>query len=431
MHPIPRSGRGDHTLALLTEGYEFITRRCRQLDTDVFETTIQLEPTICLRGEAAAELFYDDERFTRHGAAPARVERTLFGEGGVQGLEGAAHRHRKAMFLSLMTRERLDELGERLVTGWLARLPAWERAERLVLHDEAGRLLTEAVHDWAGVPLDPDVLDRHLAAHRGMIVGAPGLAHRYLWGRVGRAWGERWARDVVTRTRADELSPPEDSALAVVATHRDEHGDLLDPQIAGIELLNVLRPTIANDRYVAFLALALHEHPQWRERLAADGQGELTRAFVQEVRRTAPFFPFVAARVREDLTWRGHHLPKGRRVLLDLFGTNLDARSWPDPTRFRPERHLEGEPSPFALIPQGGGAHDTGHRCAGEWSTIVLLQAAVRCLTRAMHYRLPPQDLSVGRGRIPGLPRSGVVLADVRATGNDPRGAVASATVAS
>lgn len=54
-----------------------------------------------MRGEEAVELFYDDELFTRKNAAPKQLRRMLFGEGGVQGLEGEAHQQRKALFLSL------------------------------------------------------------------------------------------------------------------------------------------------------------------------------------------------------------------------------------------------------------------------------------------------------------------------------------------
>jgi fatty-acid peroxygenase len=201
----------------------------------------------------------------------------------------------------------------------------------------------------------------------------------------------------------------------VIASHRDHEGNLLDPAVAGVELLNVLRPTVAVDRYLVFAALALHEHPEWRERLR-DADDATLEWFVQEVRRTAPFFPFTAARVREGFEWRGYWFPAGRLVLLDLFGTCHDPTRWDDPTAFRPERFETWDGSPFDLIPQGGGDHDHGHRCAGEWITIGLLKTIVAELTRSMSYRVPEQDLRVPRGRIPALPRSGFVIDQVAAT---------------
>src|SRR3546814_10231988 len=64
------------------------------------------------------------------------------------------------------------------------------------------------------------------------------------------------------------------------------------------------RPTVAIARYVIFAALALHRRPDCRERLIAGSDAE-REAFVQEVRRFFPFFPFVGGRVREGFDWRG------------------------------------------------------------------------------------------------------------------------------
>lgn len=96
---------GDSTLAFLRDGYAFILRRSERAQADVFQTRLLMLPVTCLHGEQAAQLFYDQERFERRGAAPARAQKTLLGEGGVQGLDDEAHRVRKQMFMSLMTPE--------------------------------------------------------------------------------------------------------------------------------------------------------------------------------------------------------------------------------------------------------------------------------------------------------------------------------------
>ncbi|MEZ4617628.1 MAG: hypothetical protein R2867_19235 [Caldilineaceae bacterium] len=103
MKSIPQDETFDSTLALLREGYLFISNRCRRYGSDLFVTRLMLQKTICLQGEEAARLFYDPARFERADAMPDRIKQTLFGYGGVQGLDDAAHRHRKAMLMSLMT----------------------------------------------------------------------------------------------------------------------------------------------------------------------------------------------------------------------------------------------------------------------------------------------------------------------------------------
>src|SRR4051794_11223154 len=95
----------DDTIPLALEGYAYIGNRCRALGKDVFETRLMLQRTICMTGTEAARVFYDGERMQREGAAPLRVQATLFGKGGVQSLDGEAHRARKELFTSLLTKE--------------------------------------------------------------------------------------------------------------------------------------------------------------------------------------------------------------------------------------------------------------------------------------------------------------------------------------
>jgi fatty-acid peroxygenase len=134
-----------------------------------------------------------------------------------------------------------------------------------------------------------------------------------------------------------------------------------------------------------------------------------------EVRRFYPFFPAVAGRARSGFTWRGYDVPAGRRLVLDLYGTNRDPRLWADPGVFRPDRFADGPGDAFTLVPQGGGDHAWGHRCAGEWVTVALVAQAHRVLTRQVRYEVPPQDLRVRRDRFPARPESGMVVRRVTA----------------
>src|SRR3546814_5027775 len=118
MPPIPHDLSFDSTFALLLDPYGFISKRCRRYGADLFQTRLLLRPTICMTGPEAAELFYRQDLFARRGAAPGRIQKTLLGQGGVQGLDGEAHRHRKQMFMSLMTPERLEELKARTADRW-------------------------------------------------------------------------------------------------------------------------------------------------------------------------------------------------------------------------------------------------------------------------------------------------------------------------
>lgn len=412
MTPIPREAAFDSTLALLRAPYDFIAERARAHQSDVFEARILLRRTLCLVGPEAAALFYDPDRFRRAGAMPARLQLTLVGRGGVQTLDGDAHRARKAMLLALFTPARVAELVKAARDEWRRAVPQWSARGRVSLYEESQLVLTRAVCAWAGVPLEPHEAPRRRSQLVALFDAAGAVGPRHWRSRLARWQANRWIAGVVADVRAGRLAPPEESAASVVARHR-EHGALLPRRTVAVELLNVLRPTVAVSVWIVFLAHALHTQPRWRERLA-QGDEEDARCFAEEVRRYYPFFPAVPARVRGDFAWRGYAFRGGTRALLDLHGTSRDERSWKEPELFRPERFRGRAPGPFDSIPQGGGdAHD-GHRCAGEGVTLALMRAALGWLVRDTVYRVPTQDLRVDRTRVPALPRSGLLVESLR-----------------
>lgn len=410
---VPRAPGLDHTLSLFVDPYRFISTRCKALGTDVFQTRIMLRKAFCAVGEEAARVFYHPDRFTRRGAMPITALKLLQDHGSVAVLDGEAHRHRKQMFLSLMTPARLQALADAVEDGWRAQVGQWESMREVVLSREVQKLLCREVCAWAGVPLEASEVGQRTRELVAMFEGAGAVGPQNWRGQLLRARTERWLRGVVRRVRAGELSPPEASALHAIAWYRGLNGELLDPEDAAVEIINVLRPTVAIERYVTFAALALHEHPEQRERLLA-GDDKYLEMFVQEVRRFYPFFPAVGGRAKSAFDWRGHHFPEGSWILLDLYGTNHDARVWAEPDTFQPERFRDWDKSAFNFIPQGGGDHHANHRCAGEWLTIEILKRAVRMLAAGMSYEVPTQDLRIDMHRAPAELQSGFVIRRVR-----------------
>ncbi len=430
MTGLPREDSLDSTVALLREGYAFIGNRCRRLETDAFETRLLGRRTVCLVGAEGARRVYDGELMQRQGAMPGWVRNVLVGRGGVQNLDGEAHRHRKRMFMELMTRDRIAALSAGVDAGWRAAAEGWRAGEPVVLFDVAQQVLCRAVCAWAGVPLPAEDVARRARQLDSMVARSTDLAWGHWQGHRARWLAERWQATLVQQVRDGTLtassssssssSPDPASALARIAAHREPAGEPLAPQVAAVEMLNLLRPTVLVATYVVFAALALHRFPETRLRLRGGDDGSLTE-FVHEVRRYYPFFPFVAAVVRTPFTWRDYRFEPGRRVLLDVYGTNRDPRIWSDPEDFRPQRFAAGPQDPYTFIPQGAGDHYLHHRCAGEWITIELMKTTVRFLLD-LNYRVPEQDLGYSLRRIPTLPRSGmrIVSGAERAVGSDP-----------
>src|SRR5215212_6885776 len=125
MAPLPRDKAPDSTIAVLSEGYDFIGNRCGRHGADTFETRIMLRKAVCMQGAEAARAFYTPGRFTRRGGMPKPALALLQDEGSAAVLDDDAHRHRKQMFLGLMTPASLDRLAEHAAREWRLYIGRW------------------------------------------------------------------------------------------------------------------------------------------------------------------------------------------------------------------------------------------------------------------------------------------------------------------
>lgn len=414
-NPFPRDAF-DSTAALLRDGYEFISKRCLRHGSDAFETRLMLRAVTCTRGRDAAAMFYHPGRFTRRGAVPPTTVALLQGFGSVQLQDGADHRQRKRLFLDLLDANATAQLVGIAREQWRRQAADWSSRTSVELHPQVELILCRAVCRWAGVPLPDDDAEKRARQFGGIIDGAGAFGPRMVRGLAQRRSLHDWIGRVIRELRDHDTPEPgrePPSPAHAVAFHRDSEGALIEERVATIELINLLRPTVAVARWVTFAAVALQQHPGYRTRLQAHEPGFLLN-FVQEVRRYYPFFPMVGGRVLQPFDWQGKMFARDEWVLLDLYGTNHDARCWREPQRFDPDRFGDWNGDPFDFIPQGGGDVATGHRCPGENPAIALLMDAVAQLVNAIEYEVPEQDLSYRMNRFPSIPQSRFVMHKVR-----------------
>ncbi len=410
---MPVEGGLDHSIALLKEGYHFILNRRDRYDTNVFKTKLLAQDAICLSGKESATLFYDTNYFRRSDAAPKRLKKTLFGQGGVQGLDGEEHRHRKAMFMSLMTKDALEEISNITKKQWKQAAKNWESEKEIILYEEAKQVMTKVACAWTGVPLPERDLAKRAEQLADMFESAAAIGPKHWKGRKARASAEKWIEDLIENVRNEQLAVSPDRALYTFSWHKDLEGNLLDKKTVAVELLNLLRPIVAIAVYVCLTGLAIHQFPNVVAKLES-GKDKDHQWFIQEVRRFYPFFPFAAARVKKDFTWNGFSFEEGTLTLLDLYGTNHDPKIWENPYSFQPERFHEWKGSPFDFIPQGGGEFDLGHRCAGEWITLDIMKVSLKFLIHQIDYEVPKQDLSLSMVKMPSLPESKLVIKNIK-----------------
>ncbi|MEG8278729.1 cytochrome P450 [Streptomyces sp. AHA2] len=409
MDPSRRPPLADSSLALLAKGYTWLPDRRRRTDAPLVRARLMGQHAVALYGPQAVRFFYDERHVERGSALPGPVLSTLFGHGAVHTLDGPRHRGRKGMFLSLLTGpQAVAGVVDAVAADWDETVRSWP-GRRIVLFDEASRVLTRGVFRWAGIPLeDGDAVAADLVS---LVDGFATAGPRHWRARRARARLEDRLGALVEDVRAGGAAAADGSVLDVVARHRDADGRLLDAHTAAVELLNVVRPTVAVCWFIAYAGHALRR-PDVREELRG-GDPAYAVAFAHELRRFYPFAPFVGGRAVADLDWHGEPIPQGAMVLLDLYGQNHDPEVWEEPYAFAPRRFLGHPPARDELIPQGGGDPATGHRCPGEDITIALLAALAPRLA-GLEYDVPEQDLRIPLNRLPARIRSGFVMESVR-----------------
>ncbi|QNO37231.1 cytochrome P450 [Protaetiibacter sp. SSC-01] len=392
----------EDTLRLLRDGYLWGTRGFDEAGADVFRTRLLGRRVLVLRGTDAARFFYEDGRFRRGpGAVPMSIAHLLQDEGSVQTLEGERHRVRKRLFLDLVWGEEARAgITDAVLVAWDA-LAAQREGGPVRLFDHAAEALTVGALAAVGVPgpYDAEAVTSELVSmvENAGRVGPPNWLARARRGVAAERRAREWIRDA--RARGDEAS-----ALGRIAHHRED-GELLPEGIAGVELLNVLRPSTAAAHYLVFAAWALHRRPELRERMTASE--EFRAAFAQEVRRFFPFFPFIGGRATRELSWRGHRIEEEDWVILDLYGTDHDPHTWDHPQLFDPNRFL-GPGADRLVVAQGAGDPAADHRCPGELLTRDLIDRTGLLLAERPPHVLPEQDLRISLRRFPAMPRDGM-----------------------
>ena len=384
-------------LGLLWHGYHHWELMRQRSGSEIVQTRLLHERVTVIRGAEAAQFFYDTPHSERSSALPTSLAGALFGMGAVHTLDGDAHLHRKAMFNRMLDEYASAEVCAGVAKRWDDRAPRW--LGYVDVFEEIAEILFEAVTEWAGLP---DSGPRTRARTRDMLAmvdgfGAP--AARQLRARAARRRAQAWVESFVEDSRPSATASH--TPAATVIAHRDEHGDLLDVQIAAVEIINLVRPLVAVSWLVSALAMTCQTGRIWREEIRAESVSPTDVA--QEVRRTYPFVPFLASRATHDLVHHGVAIPRGSLIVLDAWGTNHDARIWQEPDTFNPRRFRTTPVTPYNLVPQGGGDRHTGHRCPGEDMTLAVLTTLVPRLA-ALPYSVIAE--APGLRRMPPKPRS-------------------------
>uniref|UniRef100_M8B7A4 Cytochrome P450 84A1 n=1 Tax=Aegilops tauschii TaxID=37682 RepID=M8B7A4_AEGTA len=128
------------------------------------------------------------------------------------------------------------------------------------------------------------------------------------------------------------------------------------------------------------------------------------KCVVKETLRLHPPFPLLHNETAEDCVVGGYSVPRGSRVMINVFAMGRDAKAWKGADTFRPSRFMPGEGEAtgvdfmggcFAFLPFGSGRRS----CPGMALGLYSLELIVVQLAHGFSWVLPdgmkPSDLDM------------------------------------
>jgi cytochrome P450 len=367
----------------------------------------------------------------------------LLGEGLITS-DGETHKRARRIAAPAFHRQRIQRYAEQIVSLAASSCAEWRSGQPLDINAEMMRLalqitartlfdtaVTPEIHvinDQVNIVMD---LYNYLVAlpRAELLLDSPlPLMRRF---RKAKARLNQVV-DGMIQTRIAELNTARDASqekhpdlLSMLIAAHDDEGDglklnseqlrdqVLTLFLAGFE-------TVANA--LAWTWLLLGQNPEAESRLHAEldlvlasrkptlddlPRLEYTAMVIAESMRLYPPAWAMGREALEDVSIGPYRLKKGTMVFFSQYIVQRDARWFPDPLAFRPERHTPEAKAArprFAYFPFGGG----GRQCIGE--SFAMMEATLTLATIAQHWRLqlvPNQTIEL-QPKITLRPKTGI-----------------------
>jgi cytochrome P450 len=294
-------------------------------------------------------------------------------------------------------------------------LDRWRNTDEIDIHEEMSRLALLIVADslfQSVVEQDVETVSRALAAVSRAFQGFP-FPFWLPFPRHVRAWGhlQRLNRlmyrmiDERSRNRSPEVASavgPAQDLLSLLLAARDEQGRPMSRQQLRDELMTVFlagHETTAIAMTFALWLIArqpdveMKLRSEWQSVLAdrpvtaADlPQLEYTRAVLNEALRLYPPAWFIGREAAVDCTIGGYDIRRGTTIFLVPYVVQRDARFFPDPERFDPDRWVNdaaSKPPRYAYFPFGAGPRS----CIGAGFAMLEMAAVLPTILRRFQLR--------------------------------------------
>jgi cytochrome P450 len=175
-------------------------------------------------------------------------------------------------------------------------------------------------------------------------------------------------------------------ALTVLLAARDADGAPMTRTQLRDNVMSLIlagHETTASQLAWAFQLLAHNPAVQRRliDEIDEDAGDAYLTATIQEVLRHRPVFLFTIPRaVKRPIELGGWTYEPPAHLLGCIYLLHHDPDVYPEPEEFRPERFLEGQPSPYTYLPWGGGRR----RCPGSHLALLEMKTVLRTVLETM-----------------------------------------------
>jgi cytochrome P450 len=340
---------------------------------------------------------------TFHKGPALQTMKVLLGEGLLTS-EGEFHLRQRRLAQPAFHRGRVHAYGEAMARHALEMRGAWRAGQSVDMAQEMSRLTLGVVAETlfgSRVGREADEVLAALTAVLGYfdLLLLPGVQLLFRlptpWTRRYRNAQARLDRTIYRLIAARRANPADRGDLLSLLLHAQEEGEgMTDRQLRDEALTIFLAGQETTANALTWTWYLLSRNPAVEERLHAELDAVLggrtptaddyaglpyTKMVISESMRLYPPAWAVGRRATAPYDVRGYALPAGTVFIASQWVTHRDARWFPEPERFDPERwtpNAEAARPKFSYFPFGGGSRV----CIGEgfaWMEGVLLLAAL------------------------------------------------------
>ncbi|MCB9417870.1 MAG: cytochrome P450 [Mycolicibacterium sp.] len=319
----------------------------------------------------------------------------LLGPDSVLVVDEEVHRDRRRLMLEPFHREAVARQAGLMAEIAAENIATWPVGNAFAVAPRMSQITLEVILRTVIGATDPErlvalreVMPRllNLSAFQLLAVASPKLLRRWPWRGVQRriAEADRLLYAEIADRRADPDLATRCDALSMLVRAADQDGRRMSDSELRDQLMTLL--VAGHDTTATGLSWALERltrHPGVLARAvhaaeasaAGDADGdEYLDAVAKETLRVRPVVFDVGRILTAPIDLAGYRLPAGVMVAPGIGLVHADARVYPDPERFDPDRMVGATLSPTTWLPFGGGAR----RCLGATFAMAEMRVVLR-----------------------------------------------------